>query len=90
MWLCVICPKKCLGSVWIENNNPACLAGLKVCLDGFVANSRGSLGLLVWVVFVGIIYATISLEGEQCYYLIGNNMLDIFFLMNVDICMFIY
>ena len=21
---CVICPKKCLGIVWIENNNPDC------------------------------------------------------------------
>ena len=22
LWLCVICPKKCLGTVWIEKNNP--------------------------------------------------------------------
>ena len=40
--------------------------GLKACLTGFVASSRASLGLLVWVVFVGIIYATIGLEGEGC------------------------
>ena len=55
-----------------------------------MANSRVDLGLLVWAVFVGIIYATIGLEGEGCYYLIGNNMLDNCCLMNVDICMFIY
>ena len=47
------------------------------------------MGLLVWAIFVGIIYATIGLEGEGCYYLIGNNMLDNFCLMNVDICMLI-
>ena len=54
-----------------------------------MASSRAGLGLLVWVVFVGIIYATIGLRGEGCYYLIGNNMLDNFCLMNVDICMLI-
>ena len=29
-------------------------------------------------------------EGEGCYYLIGNNMLNNCCLMNVDICMLIY
>ena len=66
------------------------MADLKACLADFVANSRASLGLLVWAVFMGIIYATIGLEGEGCYYLIGNNMLDNCCLMNVDICMLIY
>ena len=66
------------------------MAGLKACLAGFVASSRAGLGLLVWFVFVGILYATISLKGEGCYYLIGNNMLDRCCLMNVDICMLIY
>ena len=42
------------------------LIGLKACLTGFVASSRASLGLLVWAVFVGIIYATIGLEDEGC------------------------
>ena len=60
------------------------------CLASFMANSRAGLGLLVWVVFVGIISATIGLEGAVFYYLIGNNMLDNFSLMNVDICMLIY
>ena len=55
----------------------------------FCASSRAGLGLLVWSVFVGIIYAIISLEGEGCYYLISNNMLDKCCLMNVDICMLI-
>ena len=54
-----------------------------------MASLRASLGLLVSAVFMGIIYTTIVLEGEGCYYLIGNNMLDNFFLMNVDICMLI-
>ena len=40
--------------------------------------------------FCGIIYATIGLEGEGRYYLIGNNMVDNCCLMNVDICMLIY
>ena len=66
------------------------MAGLKACLADFVVSSRVSLGLLLWVVFVGIIYATIGLEGEGCYYLIGNNILDNCCLMNVDICMLIY
>ena len=66
------------------------MAGLKACLADFVANSRVGLGLLVWAVFVGIIYATIGLEGEGCYYMIGNNMLDNCCLMNVDLCMLIY
>ena len=39
---------------------------------------------------MGIIYAIIGFEGEGCYYLIGNNMLDNCCLMNVDICMLIY
>ena len=55
-----------------------------------MANSRAGLGLLVWIVFVGVIYATIGLEGEGCYYLIGDNMLDNCCLMNVDMCMLIY
>ena len=55
-----------------------------------MASSRASLGLLVWPVFSGIIYATIGLTGEECYCLIGNNMLDNCCLMNVDICMLIY
>ena len=62
------------------------MTNLKACLAGFVAN----LGLFVWVVFVGIIYATIGLEGEGCYYLICNNKLDNCCLMNVDICIHIY
>ena len=66
------------------------MVGLKACFTDFVASSRAGLGLLVWAVFVGIIYATIGLEGEGCYYLIGNNMLDNCCLMNVDICMLIY
>ena len=66
------------------------MAGLKACLTGFVASSRVGLRLLVWAIFVGIIYATFGLEGEGCYYLIGNNMLDNYCLMNVDICMLIY
>ena len=66
------------------------MAGLKACLAGFVVSSRADLGLLVWAIFVGILYATIGLEGEECYYLIGNNMLDNCCLMNVDICMLIY
>ena len=65
------------------------MAGLKACLANLVANSRVGLGLLVWAIFVGIIYATIDLEGEECYYLIDNNMLDNCCLMNVDICMLI-
>ena len=59
-------------------------------MGGFLANSRAGLGILVWAVFVGIIYTTIDLEDEGCYYLIGNNMLDNCCLMNVDICMHIY
>ena len=55
-----------------------------------MASSRAGLGLLVWAVFVGIIYAIIGLEGEGCYYLIGNNMVDNYYLMNVDICMLVY
>ena len=55
-----------------------------------MANSRAGLGLLGWAIFVGIIYATIGLKGEGCYYLIGNNVLDNCCLMNVDICMLIY
>ena len=39
---------------------------------------------------MGIIYVTIGLEGEWCYYFIGNNILDNYCLMNVDICMLIY
>ena len=39
---------------------------------------------------MGIIYVTIGLEGDGCYYLIGNKMFDNCCLMNVDICMFIY
>ena len=66
------------------------MAGLKACLAGFVASSRAGLGLLVSTAFMGIIYATIGLEGEGCYYLIGNNMLGNCCLMNVDICMLIY
>ena len=66
------------------------MAGLKAYLAGFVASSRTGLGLLVWVFFVGIIYVIIGLEGERCYYLIGNNMLDNCCLMNLDICMLIY
>ena len=66
------------------------MASLKACLAGFVASSRAGLGLLLCTVFMGIIYAIISLEGEGCYYLIGNNMLDNCCLMNVDICMLIY
>ena len=65
------------------------MANLKACLASFVANSRAGLRLLVCAIFVGIIYATISLEAEGCCYLIGNNMLDNCCLMNVDICMFI-
>ena len=65
------------------------MADLKACLARFVANLRAGLGLLVWVVFVGIIYATKCLEAEGCCYLIGNNMLDNCCLINVDICMFI-
>ena len=64
------------------------MADLKACLTRFVANLRAGLGLLVWAVFVGIIYATIGLEAEGCCYLIANNMLDNCCLMNV-ICMFI-
>ena len=55
-----------------------------------MASLRADLGLLVWAVFVGIIYATIGLKDEGCYYLISNNMLDSCCLMNVDICMLIY
>ena len=66
------------------------MTDLKACLTGFVANSKAGLGLLVWTTFVGIIYAIIGLEGEGCYYLISNNMLDNCCLMNVDICMLIY
>ena len=66
------------------------MAGLKACLVRFVASSRVGLGLLVWAIFMGIIYATIGLEGEGCYFLIGNNMLDNCCMMNVDICMLIY
>ena len=69
----------------------ACLADfvadLKACLAGFVASSRAGLGLLVWAIFMGIIYMPqldLRVKG------IGNNMLDIFCLMNVDICMVIY
>ena len=65
------------------------MVGLKACLANFVASSRAGLRLLVWAVFVGIIYATIGLEGEGCYYFIGNNILDNCCLMNVDICMLI-
>ena len=39
--------------------------------------------------FVGIIYATIGLESEGCYYLIGNNMVDNCCLMNGYIRMLI-
>ena len=66
------------------------MASLKACLASFVASLRVDLGLLVWAVFVGIIYVTIGLEGEGCYYLTGNYMLDNCCLMNVDICMLIY
>ena len=66
------------------------MADLKDCLASFVASSRVNLGLLVWAVFLGIIYATIGLEGEGCYYLIGYNMLFNCCLMNVDLCMLIY
>ena len=66
------------------------MTGLRACFTDFVVNSRADLGILVWAVFVGIIHATIGLEGEGCYYLIGNNMLDNCYLMNVDICMLIY
>ena len=55
-----------------------------------MASSRAGLGPLMWVVFVGIIYVIIDLKGEGCYYLIGNNMLENCYLMNVDICMLIY
>ena len=55
-----------------------------------MANSRAGLGLLVWAAFVDIIYVKIGLEGEGCYYLIGNNKFDNCCLMNVDICMLIY
>ena len=63
---------------------------LNACLAGFVASSRACLGLLLWAVFMGIIYATIGLEGEDCYYLISNTMLDNCCLMNVDTYVFIY
>ena len=66
------------------------LAYLKGCLAGFVASSRAGLGLLMWVVFVGIIFSIIGLKGEECYYLIGNNMLDNCCLMNVDIYIYAY
>ena len=37
---------------------------LRACLAGFVASLRPDLGLLVWAFFfMGIIYATIGLEG---------------------------
>ena len=55
-----------------------------------MASSRAGLELVVWAIFVSIIYATIDLEGEGCYYLIGNNMLDNCCFINVDICMLIY
>ena len=55
-----------------------------------MASSRAGLGLLVLAVFVGIVYVTIDLEGEGCYYLIGNNMLDNCCLMNFDIYMLTY
>ena len=57
-----------------------------------MASLKACLGLLVWVFFffVGIIYATIGLEGSMCYYLIGDNMLDNRCLMNVDMGMLIY
>ena len=61
------------------------VAGLKACLVIFVAIARAGLGLLVWAIFMGIIYATIGLEGEGCYYLIGNNMLDNCCVMNAYI-----
>ena len=64
--------------------------GLKACLANFVARSRAGFGLLVWTIFLGIIYAIIGLEGERCYYLIGNKILDNCCLMNVDIYMLIY
>ena len=66
------------------------VVGLKACFAGFVVSSRVALGLLVWAVFVGIIYATIGLKDERCYYLIGNNMLDNCCLMNVYIYIYAY
>ena len=60
------------------------------CLVGFVTSLRAGLGLLVWVFFFSIIYATIGLEGKMCYYLISDNMLDNCCLMNVDMGMLIY
>ena len=38
------------------------MASLKACLAGFVASSRADLGLLVWDVFMGIIYAQLALR----------------------------
>ena len=66
------------------------MADLKTCLASFVASSKAGFEPLVWTIFMGIIYATIGLEGEWCYYLIGNNMLENCCLMNVDICVLIY
>ena len=37
----------------------------------------------MWAVFVDIIYSTIGLKSEMRYYLIGNNMLDNYYLMYV-------
>ena len=39
---------------------------------------------------MGIIYATIGLDGQRCYYFISNNMFDNCCLMNVDMGMLIY
>ena len=66
------------------------MASLKACLASFVASSRAGFGLVVWAVFVGIIYVTIGLEGEGCYYLIGNNMLDnCCLIMLIYVCLYI-
>ena len=56
----------------------------------FCSQFKSRFGAAFVYCFHGIIYAIISLEGEGCYYLIGNNMLDNCCLMNVDICMLLY
>ena len=62
----------------------------KGLFDRFYSQFKSRFGAACMSCFVGIIYSTIGLEGETCYYLIGNNMLDNCCLMNVDICILIY
>ena len=85
---CVICPKKCLGTVkgmfgWF-------CGWFKGLFYRFCGQFKSRFGASCVGCFCGHYTCHNGLEGEGCYYLIGNNMLDNCYLMNVDICMLIY